>query len=293
MLYSCEIWGQLTKTQVNELEKVQKHVAKRVQGLHWRTHDEVARGLLGLYTMKGYINKRKLAFIHKLINLDGKCLSRQIFLHNFDKYSDMPHLTSNCTSDLLNVCKQYKLFDHVLLIIKTGNTSKASWKKQVNCAIYENENTIWQEGLVLKENCLRLLDVQGNLKVNNIYYVIRRNPRCHNDLLTLARTLALKVNEYIFLRCNLCNQLVNDIMEHVLIYCTGLNVLRENMWGNLIDELDVIISAELFSLSDKEIINVFLTGDLIRTRVSESASDFCVCNVAKTFGNMMDMVTFD
>ena len=47
MLFSCEVWGELSRKEYDVLERVQRKVAKHLQGLHKRTHNEVSIGLLG------------------------------------------------------------------------------------------------------------------------------------------------------------------------------------------------------------------------------------------------------
>ena len=62
LLYSCETWGKISQQEHSDMEKVHKTVLKYIQGLHIRTHDEITRGLLGWFTIKGYIDKAKLSF---------------------------------------------------------------------------------------------------------------------------------------------------------------------------------------------------------------------------------------
>ena len=50
MFYGSEIWGALPAREISVLEQIQKQIAKHIQGLHRRTHDEIVRGLLGWQT---------------------------------------------------------------------------------------------------------------------------------------------------------------------------------------------------------------------------------------------------
>ena len=86
MLYGCELWGEMPKSQINVLEKVQKTVAKSLHGFNWRTHDEIVRGLLGWQSIIGYIDKMKLLFVHRLVKSTGIIkyvfLNQNIYVHS-------------------------------------------------------------------------------------------------------------------------------------------------------------------------------------------------------------------
>ena len=49
-------------------KELRKYVAKTVQSLPMKTHDEIARGLIGWNTMKSVINCKKIAFLERLIH---------------------------------------------------------------------------------------------------------------------------------------------------------------------------------------------------------------------------------
>ena len=55
------------------------------------------------------------------------------------------------------------------------------------------------------------------------------------------------------------------------------------------NEYNIEVSVDLFSLPDSDILNAFLSGDFIRERVSEEAADHCMCIVAKFFQNIIGM----
>ena len=66
MLYGSELWWNITKMDLDMMEHVNRSTAKRSQGLCHTTRSEAAIGNLGLWTVEGYIDKKKL-FLRKLI----------------------------------------------------------------------------------------------------------------------------------------------------------------------------------------------------------------------------------
>ena len=86
MLYGCELWGEMPKSQINVLEKVEKTVAKSLHGFNWRNHNEIVRGLLGWQSIIGYIDKMKLhvLFVHRLVKSTG--IIKHVFLNQIYMY---------------------------------------------------------------------------------------------------------------------------------------------------------------------------------------------------------------
>ena len=67
MTYGCELW-QLNATNLEQLVIARKFVAKTILVFRIRTHDEIARGLIGWYTMGATINLKKLVYLERLLH---------------------------------------------------------------------------------------------------------------------------------------------------------------------------------------------------------------------------------
>ncbi len=79
MLFGCELWSNITKTEHEILERVDRFAAKRAQGLAPSTRSEATIGSLGLWTIEGHIDKIQLMFLHRLLSLKqtnlGVCIT--------------------------------------------------------------------------------------------------------------------------------------------------------------------------------------------------------------------------
>ena len=64
MLYACHLWWNLSQTDTDDLERVNRLAAKRAQCLCASTKSE-ALGSLGIWTVQGLIDKQKLFFFAK------------------------------------------------------------------------------------------------------------------------------------------------------------------------------------------------------------------------------------
>ena len=89
MLYGSQLWWNMTKTDLETLERVNRLAAKRMQGLCLTTKSEAAIGNLGLWTIEGYIDKIKLFFA----SCKNLSLHRRIFFIN-----------RFLSGDFLNIC---------------------------------------------------------------------------------------------------------------------------------------------------------------------------------------------
>ena len=58
-LYGCEMWYNMTKTNISLIEKSHRFCVKYIQSIGTRTRTHIALGLLGLYTMEAEIDKKK------------------------------------------------------------------------------------------------------------------------------------------------------------------------------------------------------------------------------------------
>jgi hypothetical protein len=71
----------LNKADLLLSERVQRYVAKSMQGLEKRTRMDICNGLLGWIIIEGYIEmKKKLLYIVNICRLDNKLLLRGYLL---------------------------------------------------------------------------------------------------------------------------------------------------------------------------------------------------------------------
>ena len=264
------------------LEKVQKTIAKSLQGLHWRTHDEIVRGLLGWYTVNGYINKMKLMFVCKLVNMKSTSIVKFVFLHEIYNCILCPSTGKSITMNLYNVLNEYGLIDCVLSYLQGGSfPDKFAWKAIVREKVYQSEELKWKNGLFRKD-ASRYWEVQRNLRPNIIYHIIKTNPNEKKKLIVLIKALTIIQNDEDML-CTLCQCVVNDSVEHVLLRCEGLLDERCRMWDDILDALDVHIEAKLLNLEDHDILRIMLGKQWNGFKCIQDSHDM-LCTVA-TFLN--------
>ena len=161
VLFACEIWGAITRNEYNMLEVVQHKVAKHLQGLHKRVHNEIVLGLLGWKSIKSIVHKSKLLFIRQLISLDNTFVIKKIFLYQiYSLFLGSETLTGSITTDLITVLEQYDLSVYVRTYIQGGSfPGKREWKTIIKEHIQAHEQQKWRDSLVVK-NASRYLGIQ-------------------------------------------------------------------------------------------------------------------------------------
>ena len=221
-LYGCEVWGPLRNLELEILERAQKKVAKAIQGLHRRTHDEVARGLLGWKTIAGTIDLCKLYFVYKLMSLPSENLIKHVFLCQiFPIITGVTAQKPSLTYDLWAVLTKYDSQGMVLDYLSTGNlVPKMSWKAVTKQAVHEREKCLFEDGLARK-GARRFLRVHQTLSPHFIYRLIGENMPFRKELTNVIKLLAFPQNVDPC-ACELCDSEYIDTVEHCLQNCDGL-----------------------------------------------------------------------
>ena len=84
MLHGAELWT-LNRMKLSKLEEVQNTFLRVFLGLLGGTSSSAARGLVGLWSTEGEIDKRKLLFFRRLIHASEQCIHHTVFYHTIDQ----------------------------------------------------------------------------------------------------------------------------------------------------------------------------------------------------------------
>ncbi len=260
MLYGCEIWGKLPKKEIYILECVQKKIGKSIQALHRRTHDEIVRGLLGWSTVSGSIDISKLNFVYKLITLPGNNIVKHIFLCQIFGIVTGAISASSITGDLWDTVSKYGLQDMVLdYLMGSQPVNKVLWKQISKAAVHNLEQIMYIEGLQRK-NANRFLRVHKQLTPHPIYIFIKQNMKNRTDLLNTVKLLAYPENSDVT-TSDLCLKEYTDTVEHYVLRCQSLVVIRNQVFDNVLDTLDCFAEATLLSKNDDIILDTLLSNN--------------------------------
>lgn len=256
ILYGAELWNNLTKGEIDELEKVQKFAAKRIQGFDKRTHDEIVRRCLEWNTMNSIIDYKKLMFLHKLIFLDESTIAKQLFLYRLYDYM-LGVQTQGFVPDIVNILKRYDLTDALYTYTVGGQfMDKIPWKFTVRNQIESVERDIWENSLKQKGDTVYACEVLTD-QHENLYKLAKRHPKYRFQIQSIVKVCTYPIlNEQI--PCALCDDYIDDRIQHLICNCNVLNVPRNHMWDEITDVLGTNLSSELYNMDDKQMICILL-----------------------------------
>ena len=257
MLFGCQVWGNTPHPELIKFERVLKLASKIFQGYHRRTHDEIARGTLGLYSIEGYIDKSKLSFLRRLVCADVGSITKHIFMHQlYNSLMKTSESHANITTDLILVTKKYSVYNHLFSYVCGGSfPSKIPWKSIISEQIHLVEEAKWTNNLI-KKGAVYFNNTQPCLKPSIIYKVIKRDLFNKDKYMLLLQLLTLPRLD-LPLACVLCNNYMYNVVEHMLINCTIL-IERNNFWDSLSDCLSIHAESDLFNMEDQKIVYIML-----------------------------------
>jgi len=256
MLFGCETWGNLSKSEYYMFEKAQRTIAKHIQGLTRRTHNEIVLGLLGWHTIQGTIDKCKCMFVCKIVNMTN-CITKRVFIYEMYNTIVYGKTTETVTGDLVRVLNKYNLYDYLYTYI-TGSDfpDKTAWKAIVRLEIERVEQSSWRNGLSEK-NVVRYQRIQPQLQSSLLYKCLRNNLKQRHSIMHIIMFLTIIEHDEPML-CTACGQIVTDSVEHVMMRCASLVDERNDMWNRILDSVEVQAEAELVARDDLETLDILL-----------------------------------
>ncbi len=153
-LYGCELWNDVTQSDINTITRHQHKIVKKIQGFPVRTRSDICESMLGLQRLSAEIDKRKLVFLHKIMSLQSTSVSRNIFFRKlFWFLSGSPAVSRGFIPDVCNLLCRYRL-THILQL-HVNLPSKYVWKHQVQSAVNSQESELWRQRLSTDCNFVR------------------------------------------------------------------------------------------------------------------------------------------
>lgn len=264
LLYGSELWP-LKYKDFTELEKVQNITVRIMQGLLPGTSGSAARGLLGLLSIEAEIDKRKLYFLGRLINMSPGAPCRRIFFIRLIRWKwNHEKKLIGFIPDIVGILPKYDFSEYLMgFICKNSFPTKARWKKIVNEHVYERYNGEWGEKISKNKQLYFYSKVHTKNEVSHWWLLAKRNPHYFKDIINVIRLIcgSYKIrgkridnpNTYSD-HCDLCKRDYLNPAYHALLYCSGSQIERENLWDWINDNLPLELAVHLASLPDMDFV---------------------------------------
>ena len=149
-LYGSEFWNNLTKTDADKVNRLQHYIVKRIQGFKTLTRSDMCESMLGLRKLCSEIDKRKLMFLHKILDLPSESVCQQLFYRRYFAYlNNSQSIKLGFIPDICSLLAKYNI-EHLLnnaVLLPGQIISKYSWKQTVHKAVNDFESVQWKRRL--------------------------------------------------------------------------------------------------------------------------------------------------
>ena len=263
-LYGCEMWYDMTQSDILFNERTHRFCVKYMQSIGTRTRTHIALGLLGLYSVEAEIDKKKLILFGQLCRLELYSCIKEVFLFRLCSYFNNNQNQKGYFKDIFCVLIKYNLVDTVRTYVNSGQfPSKSEWKIQINKRIKQHEELLWYTNNTIDE--FRIFNLtQPTLKESCIWLIGKRIPKLLKSCRVVIKMVSYMCSYSTEKLCSKCGILYNDVIKHTLFDCSVLENHRISFSLLLNTELGHEVSDYVSSLNSYEQLGVLLGGPCTR-----------------------------
>ena len=248
-LYGAELWNNLTANDVTSINRFQHFVVKNIQGFPSRTRSDMAESMLGLHKLISEVNKRKLMFLYKILNMPAKSITKEIFIRKYIMYVlNRGSVSIGFIPDICDLVDKYNL--HFVLndfFAYNGRLpSKTTWKNTVNNVIHQKETNAWEQRLSSDSEFCLFQTIHPCIKPAVVYKVYTGSKSR-----SIIRTVALlwcRRAKLEITRCIICNTEYQDELIHVISECTCTVRQRDRFKNHILPSYDMSLAQNLNSV---------------------------------------------
>ena len=213
--------------------------------------------MISINSIESEIDRRKLTFLGQLCNLPIDYFEKRLLY----SYKQSPSTATGFLPDIYRICYKYGLSNYIETLANCGEfPSKWSWKNRISEKVSKFERN---ESLKRIRNDILLRDY---LTINNsdqplpIWLLSRRNStlskQCHSAVYLLSKMFLLPYNAV----CDKCGLIINNITEHLLLYCLENDSKRRYLWCKLIEQFGVDTFYKLIEHHPREQLMLLFSG---------------------------------
>ena len=253
ILHGSELWNDLSKIEMIQLERAQCRALKITQGLPLRTHNYIVRGMVNQMSVMSIIECKKLAFLQKVISMSPGFLHKQLFIRRCYAFVNGNNM-KGFVPDIFRILRECQLHTFMYTYLRGGTfPTKIEWKHIIKGShqLMEARNST-----INNEDSLKYINVvRFGGQCNILYRIAKRHPSSSNALIRMARLLSIPNRIGV---CVLCGIVYDDIVVHIINVCTVFVAERSSLWDGIIDLVDVHASVELFNMTDEDFTYIVL-----------------------------------
>ena len=185
-VFGCELWNDISKSDIHQLEIAHHFCLKRAQGLPHLTRSDMVTGLVGAASLEACIDLQKLSFFGQLCRTQANKLSRQLMLCRLYQFKLCTSQKLGFIPDLARILEKYALLPFLWSPTEPTFPSKYAWKRMCKTAVHKHEELAWTERMNTSAYFNMYKQVHPYLRESSIWSVARVRPECLSLLKLLA-----------------------------------------------------------------------------------------------------------
>ncbi|CAG2187538.1 unnamed protein product [Mytilus edulis] len=255
-LYSCEVWGQLSNSEIELLERTQRYVARYIQCMDKYSPTDSTTSNLGLWSLEAVIDKFKLLFFGRLCRSKSGTTHKKLFNMCISQFILDENAEHSITYNLITTLVKYDLFSFLETYVNEDYIpEKVLWSKIVRQSIEIYEENRWKSNLENRNELKRYSKIHPTLCEHRLIRLTVLYPDAKLELLVLVALGSAAIKKA---TCTLCNKQSLDIVKHLIMECHVLLTERNVMFYKIVDELPIQKSVDIFNLDDDDLLEVLL-----------------------------------
>ena len=242
--------------------------------------------------MESSINLKKLGYVERLLHKTNDSLAKTIFVIRMYDYmfTSTSHIYSmkGFVPDICSLVIRLGLGQHLESYALLGTfPNKLQWRGIRIHAIKSQEINRWHYNFNLKQDCpLATLCIRG-IRPHILYKIVKEKPSERSHILTCMKLFTVQYNSDA-VPCKLCGKCIHYLPLHIVMECSALCKERCELFDNIVNDLEVNQSVNLFEKVDLTILSIIMGGqwDIFRAVKRENYVSFIV-NALKMVKTMM------
>jgi hypothetical protein len=237
-LFGCELWNDLSKSELSTLETSQHKCIKYMQGISKFTRSDVALSMIGCKSIGSVIEYKKLTFLGQLCRLRVDTLPKIIFNNRLVRYMDTPYRKRGFFPDIYRILCKFNLLHFLNSYIDKGTfPSKFKWKNIIKSALCRNESLERSDRLgaeqVFAPYLMHRVDILTPIP---IWYLAKQCPNILRECKKTANLLGRLFSIEFYQVCKFCGCLYTNGGIHAMFDCVVNESARQSLWKCLLKQ---------------------------------------------------------
>ena len=282
-LYGCELWSNMSQTDMLLLERSHRLCLKTMQGIGRYTRTYITVNLLGSLNVQFEIEKPKTSLLGQLCRLDPHFAVKRLFLHWLINHYLFHQLRTGFIVDVFRILEEYDL-GYVLTEYITSGTfqSRHSWKKLIRNKLSDACDS--NVGLANADEAVcRFQTIHPESKPCYFWELSRKHPYMLTACKSVVQMIALTFSKYQpIITCSACGSLVTKYVDHCVLWCPTNAGVRNRMWLGFWHKYGVDAYLRLASYDHERLIDVFFGRyELIADVIDIADKEAFYCYIAR------------